>query len=50
MPLLFSCARSDTRDISVRGITNMGRDSYEQAQLRFHDGGLPTEEQLRLGS
>ena len=32
---------SDNWRISVRGTTNMGRDTYEQGQFRFHDGGVP---------
>jgi hypothetical protein len=42
MPLSFAHAHaSDTWRISVRGTTNMGRDSYGQGQFRFHDGGVP---------
>ena len=42
MPLSFSHAHaSDNWRISVRGTTNMGRDTYEQGQFRFHDGGVP---------
>ena len=42
MPLSFAHAHaSDNWRISVRGTTNMGRDSYEQGQFRFHDGGVP---------
>jgi hypothetical protein len=42
MPLSFAHAHaSDNWRISVRGTTNMGRDSYEQGQFRFHDGGAP---------
>ena len=25
----------------MRGTTNMGHDTYEQGQWRFHDGGVP---------
>lgn len=42
MPLSFAHAHaSDTWRISVRGTTNMGRDTYEEGQFRFHDGGVP---------
>ncbi|HEX4903796.1 MAG TPA: hypothetical protein VFV42_13345, partial [Acidimicrobiales bacterium] len=42
MPLSFAHAHaSDNWRISVRGTTNMGRDTYEQGQWRFHDGGVP---------
>src|SRR5206468_1932649 len=42
MPLSFAHSHaSDNWRISVRGTTNMGRDSYEQGQFRFHDGGVP---------
>ncbi len=42
MPLSFAHAHpSDNWRISVRGTTNMGHDSYEQGQFRFHDGGVP---------
>jgi hypothetical protein len=42
MPLSFAHAHaSDNWRISVRGTTNMGRDTYEQGQFRFHDGGVP---------
>src|SRR3954451_2570278 len=42
MPLSFAHAHaSDNWRISVRGTTNMGRDTYEQGQFRFHDGGIP---------
>lgn len=42
MPLSFAHAHaSDNWRISVQGTTNMGRDSYEQGQWRFHDGGVP---------
>lgn len=42
MPLSFAHAHaSDTWRISVRGTTNMGRDTYQQGQFRFHDGGVP---------
>ena len=42
MPLSFAHSHaSDNWRISVRGTTNMGRDSYEQGQWRFHDGGVP---------
>src|SRR4051794_5622239 len=42
MPLSFSHSHpSDNWRISVRGTTNMGRDTYEQGQFRFHDGGVP---------
>lgn len=42
MPLSFAHAHpSDNWRISVQGTTNMGRDSYEQGQFRFHDGGVP---------
>ncbi len=42
MPLGFAHAHaSDNWRISVRGTTNMGRDTYEQGQWRFHDGGVP---------
>jgi hypothetical protein len=42
MPLSFAHAHaSDNWRISVRGTTNMGRDTYEQGQFRFHDGGMP---------
>ena len=42
MPLSFAHAHaSDTWRISVRGTTNMGQDTYEQGQFRFHDGGVP---------
>jgi hypothetical protein len=41
MPLSFAHAHaSDNWRISVRGTTNMGRDTYEQGQFRFHDGGV----------
>ncbi|MEM9611631.1 MAG: hypothetical protein AAF962_22500 [Actinomycetota bacterium] len=32
---------SDNWRISVRGTTDMGRDSYAHGQFRFHDGGAP---------
>lgn len=42
MPLSFAHSHpSDNWRISVRGTTNMGRDTYEQGQFRFHDGGAP---------
>ncbi len=42
MPLAFAHAHaSDNWRISVRGTTNMGRDTYEHGQFRFHDGGVP---------
>lgn len=42
MPTGFSHAHaSDNWRISVRGTTDMGRDSYAQGQFRFHDGGKP---------
>jgi len=42
MPLCFAHAHaSDNWRISVRGTTNMGRDTYEHGQFRFHDGGVP---------
>ena len=42
MPLSFAHAHaSDNWRISVRGTTNMGRDTYEHGQFRFHDGGVP---------
>jgi hypothetical protein len=42
MPLSFAHAHaSDNWRISVRGTTNMGRDTYEQGQFRLHDGGVP---------
>lgn len=42
MPLGFAHHHaSDNWRISVRGTTNMGRDTYEQGQFRFHDGGVP---------
>ena len=42
MPLSFAHGHpSDNWRISVRGTTNMGRDTYEQGQFRFHDGGVP---------
>jgi hypothetical protein len=42
MPLSFAHAHaSDNWRISVRGTTNMGRDTYSQGQFRFHDGGVP---------
>ena len=42
MPLSFAHAHaSDNWRISMRGTTNMGRDTYEQGQWRFHDGGVP---------
>jgi hypothetical protein len=42
MPLSFAHAHaSDNWRISIRGTTNMGRDTYEQGQFRFHDGGVP---------
>ena len=42
MPLSFAHAHaSDNWRISVQGTTNMGRDTYEQGQWRFHDGGVP---------
>jgi hypothetical protein len=42
MPLSFAHAHaSDNWRISVRGTTNMGRDTYAQGQFRFHDGGVP---------
>jgi hypothetical protein len=42
MPLSFAHAHaSDNWRISVRGTTNMGRDTYEQGQFRFHHGGVP---------
>jgi hypothetical protein len=42
MPLSFAHAHaSDNWRISVRGTTNMGRDTYERGQFRFHDGGVP---------
>src|SRR4051794_34915170 len=42
MPLSFAHAHpSDNWRISVRGTTNMGRDTYDQGQFRFHDGGVP---------
>jgi hypothetical protein len=42
MPLSFSHSHpSDNWRISVRGTTNMGRDTYVQGQFRFHDGGVP---------
>src|SRR3954470_18945529 len=41
MPLSFAHAHaSDNWRISVRGTTNMGHDTYEQGQWRFHDGGV----------
>ena len=42
MPLSFAHAHaSDNWRISVRGTTDMGRDSYAQGQWHFHDGGVP---------
>jgi hypothetical protein len=42
MPLSFAHAHpSDNWRISVRGTTNMGRDTYKDGQFRFHDGGVP---------
>lgn len=42
MPLSFAHAHaSDNWRVSVRGTTNMGQDTYEQGQFRFHDGGVP---------
>jgi hypothetical protein len=42
MPLSFAHSHpSDNWRISVRGTTNMGRDTYVQGQFRFHDGGVP---------
>jgi hypothetical protein len=42
MPLSFAHAHpSDNWRISVRGTTNMGRDTYREGQFRFHDGGVP---------
>jgi hypothetical protein len=42
MPLSFAHAHpSDNWRISVRGTTNMGRDTYEEGQFRFHEGGVP---------
>jgi hypothetical protein len=42
MPLSFAHSHaSDNWRISVRGTTNMGKDTYEQGQFRFHDGGVP---------
>lgn len=42
MPLSFAHAHaSDNWRISVRGTTNMGRDTYRKGQFRFHDGGVP---------
>ncbi len=42
MPLSFAHAHSsDNWRLSVQGTTNMGRDTYEQGQFRFHDGGVP---------
>lgn len=42
MPLSFAHSHpSDNWRISVRGTTNMGRDTYTQGQFRFHDGGVP---------
>ena len=42
MPLSFAHAHaSDNWRISVRGTTNMGRDTYQQGQFRFQDGGVP---------
>lgn len=42
MPTGFSHAHaSDNWRISVRGTTDMGRDSYSEGQFRFHDGGAP---------
>lgn len=42
MPLSFAHAHaSDNWRISVRGTTNMGKDTYGQGQWRFHDGGKP---------
>jgi hypothetical protein len=42
MALSFAHAHaSDNWRISVQGTTNMGRDTYEQGQFRFHDGGVP---------
>jgi hypothetical protein len=42
MPLSFAHAHaSDNWRISVRGTTNMGHDTYDQGQFRFHDGGVP---------
>jgi hypothetical protein len=42
MPLSFAHAHaSDNWRISIRGTTNMGKDTYEQGQFRFHDGGVP---------
>jgi hypothetical protein len=42
MPLSFAHSHaSDNWRISVRGTTNMGHDTYEQGQFRFHDGGVP---------
>ncbi|MEZ5376909.1 MAG: hypothetical protein R2733_10395 [Acidimicrobiales bacterium] len=42
MPTGFSHAHpSDNWRISVRGTTNMGRDSYGHGEFRFHDGGVP---------
>jgi hypothetical protein len=42
MPLSFAHAHSsDNWRISVRGTTNMGRDTYKEGQFRFHDGGVP---------
>ncbi len=42
MPLSFAHAHaSDNWRITVRGTTNMGRDTYPQGQFRFHDGGVP---------
>ncbi|MDZ7676045.1 MAG: hypothetical protein U5K30_13385 [Acidimicrobiales bacterium] len=42
MPLSFAHAHaSDNWRISIRGTTNMGKDSYAEGQFRFHDGGVP---------
>ena len=42
MPLSFAHAHpSDNWRISIQGTTNMGKDSYEEGQFRFHDGGVP---------
>ena len=42
MPLSFAHAHaSDNWRITIRGTTNMGRDTYAQGQFRFHDGGVP---------
>lgn len=42
MPTAFAHAHaSDNWRISVRGTTDMGRESFHHGQFRFHDGGAP---------